>query len=79
MKTSFLAFSALALGVCVGSSAQADTMRNFQVANWLVGAYSFDGTKTFSHCAASTTYHSGIVVLFAINRGYAWNMGFANP
>jgi hypothetical protein len=79
VKTSFLAFSALALGVCVGSSAQADTMRNFQVANWLVGAYSFDGTKTFSHCAASTTYHSGIVVLFAINRGYAWNMGFANP
>jgi hypothetical protein len=74
-----LAFSALALGVTVGSSAQADVMRNFKVANWFAGAYSIDGTKTFSHCAANANYNSGIVVLFSINRSYEWSMAFANP
>jgi hypothetical protein len=75
----FLAFSALALGVCVGSSAQAEVLRNFQVWNWFVGAYSFPGTRTFSHCAASAKYNSGISVLFSINRNYGWSMGFVHP
>jgi hypothetical protein len=75
----FIAFTALALGVCVGSSAKAEVLRNFQVANWFAGAYSFDGTRAFSHCAGSTRYNSGIFVIFSINRGYAWNMGFGNP
>jgi hypothetical protein len=74
-----LAFSALTLGVLIGSSAHGGTLRNFQVANWYAGAYSFDGTRTFSHCAGGTTYNSGITVIFSINRGYAWSMGFWNP
>jgi hypothetical protein len=78
MKTLFTC-SALALGVCIGSSAQAEVLRNFHVANWFAGAYSFEGTRTFSHCAANASYTSGILVLFSINRSYAWNMGFANP
>jgi hypothetical protein len=74
-----LAFSALTLGVLIGSSAHGGTLRNFQVANWYAGAYSFDGTRTFSHCAGGTTYNSGITVIFSIDRGYAWSMGFLNP
>jgi hypothetical protein len=74
-----LAFSVLAFSVCLGSSAQAEVLRNFHVANWFAGAYSYEGTRTFSHCAANTRYNSGIYVLFSINRSYAWNMGFGNP
>src|SRR5262245_42105457 len=78
MKTG-LAIGVLALGLCVESSAQAELLRNFQVANWFVGVYSSEGSKTFHHCAASAKYNSGISVLFSINRDYRWSMGFAHP
>ena len=62
-----------------GQSASADVMRNFQVAGWSAGAYSFEGTRTFSHCAGSTRYVSGIYMVFSINRSLTWSVGFFNP
>ena len=78
MKVS-VAIGALVLGICVGPSAQAEVLRKFQVANWRAGAYTFDGTRTFSHCAGGSTYNSGITVIFSINRSYAWGLSFWNP
>ena len=65
------AIGALALGVCVGSSSHADVERSFQVAQ--------DGTRTFSHCAATAKYDSEISVFLSINRAHAWSIAFANP
>src|SRR5262245_16858079 len=78
MKTLF-ALSALALSICVGPSAQADALRNFTVGQWSAGAYSFDGTKRFSHCAGSAPYVSGVAMVFSVNRNYQWSVGFASP
>ena len=63
----------------VGAVADAATLSNTQVGNWFVGSYSDDQTGVFSHCAASTTYNSGIALLFSVNRNYNWNMGFESP
>ena len=49
------------------------------IGNWLLGAYSDDATGAFSHCAASATYKSGIVMLLAVHKNYSWSMGFSNP
>jgi len=65
--------------IALSTPAKADTIRNFQVGSWFAGAYTAKGTNTFSHCAASASYRSGILVLFSVNRAYSWSLGFANP
>src|SRR5215467_3178807 len=65
--------------IALNAPAKAETIRNFQVGSWFAGAYTKSGTSTFSHCAASARYRSGIFVLFSVNRSYSWSMGFANP
>ena len=65
-------------GLFIAQTASADVIRTFTVANWFAGAYSNDQTKIFDHCAASSTYVTGITMLFAINRQYQWSIGFAN-
>jgi hypothetical protein len=40
-----LAIGALAVGAGARSSAQADVLRNFPLANWFAGPYSFDGSE----------------------------------
>lgn len=69
------ALAAVMLGQSVAS---ADTIRNFKVGNWFAGAYSFNGTRNFSHCAASASYRSGISMFFSINREFRWQLAFAN-
>src|SRR5919201_1576209 len=61
------------------SQASADTFRKFDVGSWQAAAYSFEGTRNFSHCAAVGKYKSGIFVVFAVDRKYNWSIGFANP
>jgi hypothetical protein len=78
-----LRIGALAIGFLflVGSvqSAPAETLRNFKVANWSAGAYSFKGTRRFSHCAASAPYLSGVALFFSVNREYQWSVAFSAP
>lgn len=62
-----------------GPFAYSATLKNTKVGNWLVGAYSNDQTRQFSHCGAITSYNSGIRMLFGVARNYAWSLGFANP
>jgi len=63
--------------ICVGS-ASAEPLRNFKIGDWFAGSYSFSGTNQFSHCAAVGTYRSGITMIFAIDKKFAWSVGFAN-
>jgi hypothetical protein len=68
-----------ALVVCGSGPASAKAMSEWKLHGWLVGAYTNDTTKQFSHCAASIKYRSGILLLFSVTKDFRWMMGFANP
>jgi hypothetical protein len=61
------------------TAAESKVLTRFSVANWKGGAYTRGNSDTFSHCAASAKYRSGIYVLFSVNRNYRWSVGFGNP
>jgi S1-C subfamily serine protease len=49
------------------------------VGGWKGGAFTDDNTGAFSHCAATTTYASGITLVVGQNASNAWLLGFASP
>jgi S1-C subfamily serine protease len=49
-----------------------------RVGSWSGGAYTNDSTGAFSHCAAATSYQSGISVVLGQNADSSWLLGFAN-
>jgi hypothetical protein len=61
------------------SASDAKQMRSFRVGDWAGGAYASDATGEFSHCAASATYRSGVMVLFAVHKQWTWEMSFVHP
>lgn len=71
----------LLVGLLGGFSAPATAapLSEWKLHGWLVGAYTNDSTKQFSHCAASIKYKSGILLLFSVTKDFRWMMGFANP
>lgn len=46
--------------------------------NWTGGAFTNDKDGSFSHCAASAPYQSGILFVVSVNSAFAWTLGFAN-
>jgi hypothetical protein len=76
MLASFVGILGVTGALIVAANAEAG--KNFRVGNWLVGAYS-DSARKFSHCAGSTSYRSGILVVFAVTKNYLWSMSFMNP
>lgn len=69
---------ALFLVAAATTTARAGTLETTKVAGWSVGAYSDDRTGTFSHCATSVPYRSGILLLFYLSKSLRWSMGLAN-
>ncbi|SRR6266540_425736 len=68
------------LGILFASPAHAKgPFGNIQVGNWKGGAYTNDATGEFSHCAAVTSYQSGILFLVGMNADGSWILGFAHP
>jgi S1-C subfamily serine protease len=49
------------------------------VGNWRGGAYTSDADGTFSHCAALSSYASGISLFVSYNVKNQWLLGFASP
>ena len=49
-----------------------------EVGGWKGGAYSNDESGAFSHCAAGTSYKSGVYFVVSVNVGMAWSVGFAH-
>src|SRR5882724_1929818 len=49
------------------------------VGGWVGGAFSDDSTGGFSHCAATSTYASGISLVVGVNAANSWLLSFASP
>lgn len=49
------------------------------VGNWIGGAFSNDETGAFSHCAATTPYANGVILVVSQNAAGTWSLAFASP
>jgi S1-C subfamily serine protease len=49
------------------------------VGNWIGGAFSNDQTGAFSHCAATTSYANGVILVVGQNAAGSWTLSFASP
>lgn len=49
------------------------------VGNWIGGAFSNDETGAFSHCAATTPYANGVILVVSQNVAGTWSLAFASP
>ena len=65
--------------VVVSGACAAGPFGTIHVGQWSGGAYTDDKTGTFSHCAAGTTYASGINLVVGQNANSSWLIGFASP
>ncbi|MET4292999.1 S1-C subfamily serine protease [Bradyrhizobium sp. LB8.2] len=50
-----------------------------KVGNWIGGAFSNDETGAFSHCAATTPYANGVILVVGYNAAGIWSLAFASP
>ncbi len=76
MQRAFLAALSFVLAI---SSAQArGPYGSISVGNWQGGAYTNDTSGSFSHCAAGTTYQSGIYFVVSVGEDLTWRLGFAH-
>jgi S1-C subfamily serine protease len=62
----------------VSTSVLAKPYGSIKVGGWQGGAYADDKTGAFTHCAAGSTYRSGIYVVLSQDEDYSWTLGFAN-
>lgn len=71
---------ALLLQVSVVADAHAaGPFGSVKVGNWIGGAFSNDETGAFSHCAATTPYANGVILVVGYNAAGIWSLGFASP
>jgi S1-C subfamily serine protease len=49
------------------------------VGNWQGGAFTDDNSGAFSHCAATTAYGNGVMLVVGQNASNSWLIGFASP
>jgi S1-C subfamily serine protease len=49
------------------------------VGTWIGGAFSNDETGAFSHCAATTSYANGVILVVGQNAVGTWTLSFASP
>jgi S1-C subfamily serine protease len=52
---------------------------NIDVGNWKGGAFTDDNTGAFSHCAATTAYGNGIILIVGQDAANSWLLSFASP
>jgi S1-C subfamily serine protease len=74
-----LLVSCLLQAVIVPIAHAAGPFGNISVGTWKGGAYSDDNTGVFSHCAASSAYGSGVILVVGQNASNGWLLGFASP
>jgi S1-C subfamily serine protease len=75
-----LLFAAFFMQIAAGPTAQAKgPFGLIHVGAWRGGAFTDDNTGAFSHCAASSTYASGITLVVGQNASHGWLLGFASP
>src|SRR4029450_13096846 len=52
---------------------------SIKVGLWQGGAFTSDGTGSFTHCAAGATYNSGIYFMVVVNSQLQWSLAFMYP
>jgi S1-C subfamily serine protease len=62
-----------------GAANAAGPFGSVNVGNWIGGAFSNDETGAFSHCAATTPYANGVILVVGHNAAGTWSLGFASP
>ncbi|MGX1318036.1 S1-C subfamily serine protease [Bradyrhizobium sp. USDA 377] len=67
------------LQVGVGAANAAGPFGSVNVGNWIGGAFSNDETGAFSHCAATTPYANGVILVVGYNAAGTWSLAFASP
>lgn len=75
---SFAAAALLQLSLA-GLAHAAGPFGSVNVGNWVGGAFSNDETGAFSHCAATTPYASGVILVVSQNAAGTWSLAFASP
>ncbi|WFU72491.1 serine protease [Bradyrhizobium sp. CB2312] len=75
---SLVVASCLQLGF-VGVAQAAGPFGSVNVGNWIGGAFSNDETGAFSHCAATTPYANGVILVVSQNAAGTWSLAFASP
>ena len=75
---SFIVASLLQLGIA-GVANAAGPFGSVNVGNWIGGAFSNDQTGAFSHCAATTPYANGVILVVSQNAAGTWSLAFASP
>ena len=71
-----LIFSGLVFGAPCFAAGPFGTIH---IGNWHGGAYTSDSDGAFSHCAALSSYGSGISIVVSYNVKNQWLMGLASP
>jgi len=74
----FVVASLLQVGVA-GMAHAKGPFGSVNVGNWIGGAFSNDETGAFSHCAATTPYANGVILVVGYNAGGTWSLAFASP
>jgi S1-C subfamily serine protease len=75
---SFVVASLLQLSV-IGTGYAKGPFGSVNVGNWIGGAFSNDETGAFSHCAATTPYANGVILVVSQNAAGTWSLAFASP
>jgi S1-C subfamily serine protease len=75
---SFVVASLLQVSV-IGAAQAAGPFGSVNVGNWIGGAFSNDETGAFSHCAATTPYANGVILVVGYNAVGTWTLAFASP
>ena len=75
---SFVVACLLQLGL-FGVANAAGPFGTVNVGNWIGGAFSNDETGAFSHCAATTPYANGVILVVGYNAAGTWSLAFASP
>lgn len=75
---SFVVASLLQVGV-INAARAAGPFGSVNVGNWIGGAFSNDQTGGFSHCAATTPYANGVILVVSQNAAGTWSLAFASP
>jgi S1-C subfamily serine protease len=63
----------------ISSALAAGPYGSIKIGGWIGGAFTNDKTGEFSHCAATTSYASGIILVIGQNTANSWLLGFASP
>ncbi|OPZ00678.1 serine protease [Bradyrhizobium sacchari] len=77
-RKSFVA-AALVQVIIAGTANAKGPFGSVNVGNWIGGAFSNDETGTFSHCAATTPYANGVILVVSQNAAGTWSLAFASP